>query len=35
MALGKVKVVGLEDVVEQMKKQILEQYEMYFGREGL
>ena len=35
MALEKVKVVGPEDVVDQMKKQILEQYDMYFGRENL
>ena len=35
MALEKVKVVGSDDVVDQMKKQILEQYDMYFGRENL
>lgn len=30
MALGKVKIIGPDDVVEQMKKQLQEQYEMYF-----
>lgn len=35
MALEKVQVVGPDDVVEQMKKQILGQYDMYFGRESL
>ena len=35
MTLENVKVVGPEDVVDKMKKQILEQYDMYFGRENL
>lgn len=34
MALGKVKIIGPDDVMEQMKKQLLEQYDMYFGEES-
>lgn len=33
MALGKVKIIGPEDVVEQMKKYLLEQYDMYLAKE--
>ena len=35
MALDGVQIVGPENVVDEMKKQILQQYEMYFGREKL
>ena len=30
MALEKVKIIGPDDVVEKMKKQLMEQYNMYF-----
>ena len=35
MALEMVRVIGPDDVVDQIKKQILGQYDMYFGRESL
>ena len=35
MGLGKVKIVGPEDVVERMQQQILTQYGMYFGQKNL
>ena len=35
MALEGVQIVGPDNVVDEMKKQILQQYEMYFGREKL
>ena len=30
MALEKVKIIGPDDVVEKMKKQLMKQYNMYF-----
>ena len=30
MALGKVKIIGPDEVVEKMKKQLMEQYNKYF-----
>lgn len=35
LGLGKVQIVGPEDVVDKMKQQLLKQYGMYFGREDL
>lgn len=35
MALGKVKIIGPDDVVEKMKTQLLEQYYMYFEKTEL
>lgn len=35
MGLGKVKIIGPDDVVGKMKQQILKQYEMYFGKRSV
>ena len=35
MALERVKIIGPDDVVEKMKKQLMEQYNMYFMEDEL